>query len=427
MSAGDARRFRALPVSATVLGSLLLSVQLLPSFVRYVGADSSMVIGTALASLGIGACFAVTRFPPEVSQAAAPLVARFWPYLAALLACALVIPHALAASFFNAIDFGRFALTIPVLALILGGGLALGVLVVESSNSTVRRVLHFSSILLAVCALLAIFGLQPRAVEGAFEKSIFPFTETSHFALAFLPMVMYRCVSSSGAGRWIWLGVALLSGLLLQSLALLAGSLLVAAACRRLSIVIAGGLILALGAIPLELTYFADRLNLSSGTQNLSALVYLQGWQMLIESFSISSGWGVGFQQLGVNGTEVSAAAAIVALTRTEGSNLNDGGFVVAKLGSEFGVLGLLLAVLFLSAAWRSLVSLRREGSRNEAVVFADCVVVSFIIDMCVRGTGYFTGSTLLVIAALSVRYLAGRSSVQEDGRTWGAQPDVRQ
>jgi hypothetical protein len=272
------------------------------------------------------------------------------------------------------------------------------VLVVESSNSTVRRVLHFSSILLAVCALLAIFGLQPRAVEGAFEKSIFPFTETSHFALAFLPMVMYRCVSSSGAGRWIWLGVALLSGLLLQSLALLAGSLLVAAACRRLSIVIAGGLILALGAIPLELTYFADRLNLSSGTQNLSALVYLQGWQMLIESFSISSGWGVGFQQLGVNGTEVSAAAAIVALTRTEGSNLNDGGFVVAKLGSEFGVLGLLLAVLFLSAAWRSLVSLRREGSRNEAVVFADCVVVSFIIDMCVRGTGCAAGRSAIAV-----------------------------
>ena len=123
---------------------------------------------------------------------------------------------------------------------------------------------------------------------------------------------------------------------------------------------------------------------------------------MLVEAMTRSLGWGVGFEQLGVQGTNVSAADAILMLSSIESLNVLDGGFVLAKLGAEFGVFGILLCVGFTVASVRSLLALRRGGERA-AIVFARCVVVCFIVDMFVRGTGYFAGSTLLAVTALGV------------------------
>jgi hypothetical protein len=169
------------------------------------------------------------------------------------------------------------------------------------------------------------------------------------------------------------------------------------------------GLVASLGIVPLEFDYFISRLDLTSNSNNISSLVYVQGWQLLWESCVQTFGWGVGFEQLGGHGTNATAADTILALLSDSGLdalNLTDGSFVFAKLTGEMGIFGFLLSVGFVIAAFRSIRALRRANvgeQERSIIVFARCVLTSFIIDMFVRGTGYFVGSTLLAITAASI------------------------
>jgi hypothetical protein len=156
-----------------------------------------------------------------------------------------------------------------------------------------------------------------------------------------------------------------------------------------------------LGGLPLELAYFTDRLDFSATTLNLSNLVYVQGWEQIQESLGWTSGWGVGFQQMGFRETEAAAARLIRFIMGGDDLNVLDGGFVFAKIVSEFGVFGVLLTVIFLVEAARCIRALRAQRG-GAAATLASCIVVSYGIDMFVRGTGYFVESTLLFVAAVT-------------------------
>jgi hypothetical protein len=229
---------------------------------------------------------------------------------------------------------------------------------------------------------------------------MFPFTETSHWALAFAPVFVYRCIKSEGHARSFWLSFGFIVAIVLQSATFLIACVLAALVCRRLLLAGLIGAVLAIGVAPFALEYFTSRL--AGGEANLSTLVYVQGWQLMAEALTRSFGWGVGFQQLGVQGTNVSAADAIYLLASIDALNVLDGGFVFAKLSAEFGVLGILLGAVFLFVAGRSILVLRRRRERA-AIMFARCVMVCFCVDMFARGTGYFSGSTLLAITAISI------------------------
>jgi hypothetical protein len=58
-------------------------------------------------------------------------------------------------------------------------------------------------------------------------------------------------------------------------------------------------MITAAGLQLVDLTYFTDRLALSHSSSNLSALVYLQGVELIEEALETTRAWGIGFQQLG--------------------------------------------------------------------------------------------------------------------------------
>ena len=74
---------------------------------------------------------------------------------------------------------------------------------------------------------------------------------------------------------------------------------------------------------------------------------------------------------------------------------------MLAKLGSEFGAVGLLLTILYLVSAARCMRKLR-AGGEDSRTTFARCIVVAYAVDMFVRGPGYFTESTLLFVVAVS-------------------------
>jgi len=156
-------------------------------------------------------------------------------------------------------------------------------------------------------------------------------------------------------------------------------------------------------ASQLDLSYYLSRLDFSGEAQNLSTVVYIQGWQLIPESLARSGGWGLGFQQLGRHGTDVPASDIIFALVGGYG-NVLDGGFTFAKIISEFGVFGLLLIGLYLVIVWRSIRHLRyaAKGIENRACnTFAQCVIVSYLIELFIRGAGYFTGTAILLVASL--------------------------
>lgn len=262
--------------------------------------------------------------------------------------------------------------------------------------------------LLTGCATLGILEIQPSTVNATI-KPVFPYSEPSIFALSMSSILMFECGNSRGWKRALLCAVGLSIALLLQSLTLLVVVALVLAASLPLrSIVVL--IFFALAAITFSaegfFDYYLDRLNFSSDSQNLTALVYLQGWQMTFESIIRSMGWGGGFQQLGSNPTQVQAADAISNLLGGGALNQIDGSFILVKLVSEFGVFGITAIFLYLKIAHRSFKEFRGSASGTRRIstgrMFANAVVLTFLIEIFLRGAGYLTGTAALLVASIT-------------------------
>jgi len=391
---------------------LFLQLLLLPPLFFYLGAASSMALGASIAALIIIA----TLVDPALLRSCIDSATVGRPVVLALLIVVGVAIHALIACLFLPFDFLRAGASVIPLLLTLMSGYALGRTLGASSNANVDGAIRICFAVFCLVGILAIIGLVPPNSDAYF-KPAFPFTEPSYFALAFTPLLMYCCATSAGIGKTLLLLSGLAAALLLENFTMLIGCLLVAYISFRRAVVLillAGA---ALAATQLDLSYYLDRLDFSSETRNLSSLVYLQGWQLIDESFTRSGGWGLGFQQLGVQGTNAPSATLIYDLTAGY-SNLLDGGFTFAKVVSEFGVLGLLLIALYLRVARRAARSLRQRGRAAKAAgaaqTFSRCVIASYSLEIFVRGGGYFAGTAILLIASLwltsaeSPRYALG-------------------
>jgi hypothetical protein len=156
-----------------------------------------------------------------------------------------------------------------------------------------------------------------------------------------------------------------------------------------------------------DLTYYTSRINfLDLDNYNLSALVYIQGWQMVIESWRQTFGVGLGFQQMGFGNSDVGVSHLIQEIAG-ESLNLNDGGFTFAKIVSEFGVLGCLAIFFYVFLAVESLLLVRLSASSETNLPPIFLLSASFLIgygvELFVRGAGYFTPTGLIGLAALII------------------------
>lgn len=399
---------------------MLLMAQLLPPLPAYLGVVPSMALGTMLAAGGcillVSAEWAIATRPYR--EGFLDVGAGGFLLIAAVLAA--VSLHGIVADRFNGIDFARFSAALIPLVLTLGGALALAAAIRSASAEQIAAAARLSFWVLCAIILFKLVGLQPR--PSFFPKSTFPFTETSHFALAFGPIFLYRCATARPGRRDLWLAFAVALAVLLKSGTLLALAFLAAIVCRRILLVLAAAAVVAAVGLTVQLKYFTSRVDLSNNSSNLSALVYLEGWEMLEDSIDRSGGWGVGFEQLGLAGTNVPAAESIRRVTGGEDFNLTDGSFVLAKLGSEFGVTGLLMVLGYCVLVVRSLGFLR-SGIGSASATLARCIVLGYAVDMFVRGTGYFTQSTLLFLAAVLV--LAPSGGLLRIGRGAGVERAV--
>lgn len=360
----------------------------------YLGIASSMAVGVMAVCLGAMA-FAVWRRPGLQIWPSRRGSAIAWIYV-------FICAHAVVVVLTGRMDLLRFGLSLGLLLVFLLGTLALDRQLFAASDAAFHRAASTTLVLLALTGALGLAGFAPNlGIE--FAKPVFPFTEPSHFALSALPLFLYYGVTSRGLARQFALLAGVTAAFALQNLTMLSAAAVAVLICAR-------PLTLALLSVPLvfalpllDLQYFAARLDFSPESDNLSALVFAQGWQLIDESLRNSRFWGLGFQQLGVFGSEVEFAVVINALIG-EDSNLSDGGFNFSKLVSEFGLFGLLATGAHLVFAGRFALRLRQLAQQSidvpRSTVFACAVVVSFTVDLFVRGNGYFTASSLMYAAA---------------------------
>jgi hypothetical protein len=382
---------------------VLLCALIFPDLLLYAGVATSGALGTLLVAIvsTIAFCLPVLnrvkcqkgRRPRSVSGATVILIT--------LTAVAL---HGLIASIFQPFDGLHAGLSIVLLAGLMGGGFALAEALVLASNAEIDRGARVCLITLVAISIEGILGLSIPSPYAS-PKPMFPFTEPSHFALTLAPFFLYACVRSRGAIRWSILLLGTLSAVLIQNLTMMIAVMIAAVLCLKRYVVVGLLVVIGLAVTQLDISYYIERVDLTGDTQNLSTVVYLQGWQLVFESINISSGWGLGFQQLGIHGTSVDASDIIFALVGGYG-NILDGGFTFAKIVSEFGAFGLVLICIFLvvafSAARHIRFSAKKPADRN-AALFAACIIVCYGIELFVRGAGYFTGTSLLMVAALRV------------------------
>lgn len=374
----------------------------LPALLHYLGLASSMALGTAVAATSI---LVVTNRRSIASTEQSSGSERIRTTGLMVVICLFVAIHLAIAAFFLPVETGRSLASLIPLALLIEAGAALARKLRSVPAATVHTAMHRCFIAMCIVAALGAIGWSSPSPQP-FSKPVFPFSEPSHFALAFIPVLMYVCVTAKGRQRIVFLFVGLASAVLLENLTLAAGCVLVAFVSLRFWTILAFVAALTLVATQFDISYFTSRLDFGADDQNLSTLVYLQGWQLIAESWEKSSGFGLGFQQLGVLGTTVGAAELIHSIA-DDSLNLRDGGFTLSKLVSEFGGVGVILCLVYLISAWRAARRLRAIAVAAEhgridspALVFAYCAVVSYLIEMLVRGVGYFTGTGVLLVAA---------------------------
>ena len=391
--------------SPAALTPLFLLLIILPTATYYLALSTSLGLGASLVAALLIARFMDPLVSRELSHAQTRGKLFATPLVVAATVLALITAHAAVAWTYQPFDGLRAGGSELMLLLAIVAGCGLGDALLEAPDAYVDRGVRICFAFFCMVAVIGVAGISPQTSMTS-GKALFPFTEPSHFALIFAPFFLFCCVRSVGAARLAVLLTGVAIAALLQNLTLVIICLLAACICLRgltlLAAAAIAGLALA-GMESVDFGYYTQRLDLSSDTRNLSALVYLQGWQLIIESLQRSGGWGVGFQQLGMHGTEVPAAELIYEITRNEG-NLRDGGFGLAKIVSEFGVLGFCLVAWFVRFAWRTARDLRRAalgGGIAPARLLAECAIVGYLVELFVRGTGYFSSTSILLVAAL--------------------------
>ncbi|MCF5561396.1 hypothetical protein GIV75_10940 [Pseudomonas sp. PA-3-5D] len=254
--------------------------------------------------------------------------------------------------------------------------------------------------------------------SGQRIKYPFPFPEPSFFALCYgLFSVGYACVSSWRFSAYLILNllcfsflfpsltfllfaaiIFLLLGLRLRSIYFLTGVFIF-----PVVIFMAGYFLVA------DMEYFSSRLRFAD-TDNITTLVWLQGWDLSYRNL-ISSDWlGLGFQMLGEDTSELGELSYKLQSLTGKFMNISSGGFLAAKIIIEFGVLGVGVSLLYFSyLVWFSLKvafgRVFREKNKEDFLfekkkLILQGLVFGYAVEFFFRGYGYFSPCLYVVVSA---------------------------
>jgi hypothetical protein len=240
-------------------------------------------------------------------------------------------------------------------------------------------------------------------------KAVFPFSEESHYGLA-LGMLSIALVSVSHLKHTLFIVISLMFfALIFPSLTLLVFGMI---AFFIVSLRVRFGLMLFLALVSVALVgmfqipYFYERLDFSEENHNLTFLVFAQGVMIIYESLTNLNFFGHGFQSLGLNGLGSNVFTEQIIAITGKPMNLQDGGFLFAKIFYEFGVLaGIVLLTLYCYVVIKILLKINlysRFFGQIDATLKKEIFFQSFLIGLAVelflRGYGYFSPTLLVAL-----------------------------
>lgn len=236
------------------------------------------------------------------------------------------------------------------------------------------------------------------------NKNLFIFREPSHFALLFTPLLIYHFVQSQLKGKLAYFLMGLFFAIFIKSLLLLVGVLLMILIISYkhkiiIFVLISFLLLLSLGTVNILPDYFLDRIILNSDSNNLSVLVYLNGWERLLLDLNSSNFFGIGLQQLGFIG-EHGILMKKIELISDKQLNLYDGSFLASKIVSELGILGLFYISTYLIYVFKALKYFTFNKHHDPKLIFAYSFIFCFFLELFFRGIGYFSFSFFMTITS---------------------------
>ena len=327
-----------------------------------------------------------------------------------ILVTLVIFIHSFIVLGFLEFDINRAIISLALLLIMILAGMSLGRMILDMDQQLLNKVIQRCFLMLCIIGFLPHLNLQlfeQTSNNFGYIKPFFPFTEPSHFALIFLPFILYGCSKNEGYKKYIPITVGFIIGSLMESMTLLAGCILICLIFspnipKKFIVVV---IVLGFFLLPkIDLSYYQDRLPFGDGhTLNLSWLVFLQGWELIYESIKSSIGFGIGFQQLGVNtGYEKIELSNLINQLAGGYMNIFDGGFNLVKIVSEFGVFGTLLIFFYIWILFRAVLRLTKKDNTT-AQVFSYSILVAYTVELFLRGVGYFSSGSIFLVAAFYI------------------------
>lgn len=409
-----------------MVGAVLLMLMILPSLLRVMAGQSSTAFGLLAASAMI--------FPLLLGRVGrVRFSARAFLVLCVYLALMVLPLGKDGASLFKTSGSFLMACFYALFVVLLSRA------VVDSSYQSLAKGFRITAAVLFVIGWVAIlfgFAIQGFGYETA-HRAVFPFSEPSHYVMVAGPVTMVLLVVMPKRWQKYLLLNTVLQALLFPSLAMLIYLVLMLAVWLPFRWMVVTAAIGAVGAIAAyeaqseQVQYFAQRLMVSSQSNNLTTLAFVQGWYDARLALSSTHGLGLGFQMLGTQPpSEISER-----INELLGVYINreDGGAgLAAKAIAEFGYAGIAVSLAALLAIIRSFRVVHRafhrnrqstEGAIDPRELVLHMGVWSFLVELLLRNLGYFSPTFILFgVALLSLRQMR-RASRYDGNRTVATLP----
>lgn len=281
----------------------------------------------------------------------------------------------------------------------------------DSPVATLRR--HDLKVILVVVIVSALLdkalGLTPGGADIVRVGGIYP--EPSHLALAIAPVLVGLMRADEVSTRaWGWTGFLALTMLSVSAtlfavvtlcyvIALLADSVhrISATLVLRVAVVVAAmWLLVDYSPYGEEMAARVAGLFQLDISSNISSLVYLNGWETALANLQDTWGVGLGFNRMGCDPRPETLSGAVLDMLNVGDLNFNDGSFILSKLLSEMGLLGLVFWISATASLLRLVLvkshrPLAHLASDVRAVVISGIAIVT--LGALIRGTNYLSGS----------------------------------
>lgn len=384
-----------------VIALLLFGTVAIPPAVYMAFKTSSMAVGVLIVAAIHGSLLVTSSILAHKSQGIGPII------LPAIVVASLIFIHGAISFFINReVDYGRFWQSVVFLVAFALGAYSLARLARTVSANQVNFAARFVFLALVTTGFASLFGFAPIP-SVHYAKPVVFFTEPSLFALSFLPFLLYMVVTSRRSLKLLFVLISLALALLLQNLTFILGIIVCTIFIfppRQLLIVVPV-IVAPLVAADFNLDYYLSRINISSESDNISVLAFLQGWERAYLNLEDFFGFGVGFQQFGVFGRLGQVVESMEALG-IGGLNLYDGGSVGSKFIGEFGAIGVVALLIYLAKVsgrfrWLHGVSLRVDRFADRRRIFFACCFIMYSVDLFFRGSGYFSPTGFLFLTSI--------------------------